>query len=350
VAADPELETRLLAVFLEELGELQRATAKAGKHARGGSVTFLQHFRSSLNLHPHAHVLALDGVYMPGPSDDAPPVFVRAPEPTPEQVRWLCARVAERARKLVARKPWPEAEEEHAAPVLRVFGAAPTEPPERRLHARVEGFDLHASAPYEADDRVAVERFIRYGMRGPIASGRLTQGPRDRLTYRLKTPKPDGTTELVLSPMALLERLSQLVPLPGRHMVRYHGCLASGAAWRRRIVPSPPPALPLVMRRFGARRIAWADLLRRVYLLEVLACACGGTRRVVSSIEEGPAAWKILKHLGLPHEPPKLAPARLDQGDFWPTGPPVDECCDPLLMVRLSNHDDVQQSPADELT
>jgi putative transposase len=80
----------------------------------------------------------------------------------------------------------------------------------------------------------------------------------------------------------------------------------------------------------AGRRIAWADLLRRVFALELLVCACGGARRVISSIEEGPVARKILQHLGLPSAVPAAAPARIDQGrqqplavSVWQTGPPA---------------------------
>jgi hypothetical protein len=342
VARDPELEGRLLAVFAGELEQFLRATTRTGERGRGGNVMFLQRFGSAINLHLHFHTLALDGVYVAGPAPDAPPEFVRAPAPTPEQVRWLCDRVARRARRLVQRRPWNEPAEERVLPVLKVFGAEPKEPGEKRLHARVDGFDLHASTAFEAPDRVALERFCRYALRGPIANGRLTRGPRDLLTYRLKTPRPDGTTELVLSPMALLERLARLVPQAGRHMTRYFGVLASAAEWRARIVPKPleKSALPGPLRRPG-RRLDWANLLRRVFMTEVLACVCGGTRRVIATIEEGPASRKILRHLGLPDSVLPPAPARLDQGTLWPTGPPADHHRDPPAV------DDVQRSPPD---
>lgn len=54
VADDPGLETKLLGVFTEELEELLRATSKAGARGQGGSVTFVQHFGSSLNLNCRA--------------------------------------------------------------------------------------------------------------------------------------------------------------------------------------------------------------------------------------------------------------------------------------------------------
>nr|PZN15449.1 MAG: hypothetical protein DIU78_25630 [Pseudomonadota bacterium] len=47
-----------------------------------------------------------------------------------------------------------------------------------RLHARVEGWEMHASTAFEARERDAIERFCRYALRGPIANGRLTRGPR----------------------------------------------------------------------------------------------------------------------------------------------------------------------------
>jgi hypothetical protein len=278
-------------------------------------------------------------MYVPGETPNAAPQFIPAPEPTAEQVKWLCDRVACRARRRIARRPWNEPAEERELPVFKVFGAEPKEPGPKRMHARVDGWDLHASTAFEAHERVAVERFCRYALRGPIANGRLTRGPRDKLTYRLKTPRPDGTTELVLSAMALLERLARLIPKPGIHMTRYFGVLSSGAAWRARIVPKTQEKSELPVVRPRGRRLDWANLLRRVYLAEVLACACGGTRRVIASIEEGPAARKILQHLGLPHELPVLAPARLSQPELWPTGPPVEDACDPPYV------DDVQRSP-----
>jgi hypothetical protein len=105
--------------------------------------------------------------------------------------------------------------------------------------------------------------------------------------------------------------------------------LAPSAAWRPQVVPARPVE-GIVLPRPGGRRIAWADLLRRVFALELLVCACGGACRVISSIEEGPVARKILQHLGLPSAVPAAAPARIDQGrqqplavSVWQTGPPA---------------------------
>jgi hypothetical protein len=73
-------------------------------------------------------------------------------------------------------------------------------------------------------------------------------------------------------------------------------------------------------------------------MTEVLACACGGTRRIIATIEEGPASRKSLRHLGLPDTVPPPAPARLDQDELWPTGPSAADHRDPPAV------DDAQRS------
>ncbi len=57
-------------------------------------------------------------------------------------------------------------------------------------------------------------------------------------------------------------------------------------------------------------RIDWASLLQRVFLEHVLACPCGGQRRIVSDMQDRDAVVAILAHLGLPTEPPPIARAR----------------------------------------
>jgi hypothetical protein len=55
----------------------------------------------------------------------------------------------------------------------------------------------------------------------------------------------------------------------------------------------------------------WADLLRRTFEFDILACPdCGGRLRLVAAIEKRALIEKILAHLGLPTESPSPAPAR----------------------------------------
>jgi hypothetical protein len=55
----------------------------------------------------------------------------------------------------------------------------------------------------------------------------------------------------------------------------------------------------------------WAELMRRTFGLDVLACPrCGGRMRLVALIEHASAVQRILRHLGLPKEVPEPRPAR----------------------------------------
>jgi hypothetical protein len=50
--------------------------------------------------------------------------------------------------------------------------------------------------------------------------------------YTLKTPYPDGTTQVVFTPLDFIARLAALVPKPRVHLTRYHGVFAPHSAWR----------------------------------------------------------------------------------------------------------------------
>jgi hypothetical protein len=144
------------------------------------------------------------------------------------------------------------------------------------------GFSVDASVRIEGGDRAGVERLLRYCARPPFALERLyapggivsLSSPESRLVYRRPTkggvpkPAPDGRTEIVLSPIQLLERLARFIPLPRVHRHRYHGVLAPNAKLR-------------------------------------------------AAITDPPVVIAILHHLELPHTPPPISPARgPPQGDF----------------------------------
>jgi hypothetical protein len=56
-------------------------------------------------------------------------------------------------------------------------------------------------------------------------------------------------------------------------------------------------------------RWRWADLLQRVFAVDVLACPnCGGRMRVIATIDDPWVVRRILTHLGLlsdPRPPPE---------------------------------------------
>ena len=64
--------------------------------------------------------------------------------------------------------------------------------------------------------------------------------------------------------------------------------------------------------RDGTSRIDWASLLKRVFQVDILACAkCGGRMKVLAVIEQPDVVAKILGHLGMPTVPEGIPPARV---------------------------------------
>ena len=144
----------------------------------------------------------------------------------------------------------------------------------------------------------------------------------------------------MLTPLALIERLAALIPAPRIKLINYHGVFASAFPLRHTVVPPPPepehaqrPDLDLdcrarhttsALRVRGTEsdtptkpkpeprpRYSWAELLRRVYLIDVLCCPhCNGRRRLLAFITDPQSITRILAHLGLPTELPTIAPAR----------------------------------------
>ena len=156
--------------------------------------------------------------------------------------------------------------------------------------------------------------------RPPLATERLSLAGPGRILYALRHPY-GGRTHAVFTPRTLLERLCALIPFPRTHLVTYHGVLASASTWRDDVVPDPPRG---ARARAGsakpqslARRYTWAELMKRTFGLELLRCACGGEREVIACILERAVARSILRHLGLPADPPLSAPSRAPPGlDF----------------------------------
>jgi hypothetical protein len=63
------------------------------------------------------------------------------------------------------------------------------------------------------------------------------------------------------------------------------------------------------------KRGQWAELMQRAFGYDLLGCPhCGGKMKLIAVILERAAIRKILTHIGLPDEPPALAPARASPG------------------------------------
>ena len=81
-----------------------------------------------------------------------------------------------------------------------------------------------------------------------------------------------------------------------------------------------PPAIPVARTdarvppdAARVRRLAWAELVKRVFASDVIVCPrCRGPMRILATIHPPEATSAILACMGLPVRAPPLAPARRD--------------------------------------
>lgn len=152
-----------------------------------------------------------------------------------------------------------------------------------------------------------------------------------RIVYRFRKPWRNGKQAVVMDPMTFLSRLAAQVPPRRIHLLSYYGVLAPAAYRRKEIVPRQEVELKPAQDGGSERqqelatskenvmrpqpwRMRWADLIKRVFLEDVLACPCGGRRRVLAMVFDSESIERILRYEGLPWERPVRAPPRKVQG------------------------------------
>ncbi len=146
-----------------------------------------------------------------------------------------------------------------------------------------------------------------------------------------------------MTPLQFLARLCPLIPPPRHPLIRFHGVFAPHSHARAAVspqraihtesneAPSTGPAegigssskiagdgtsalnvaskLETPLAPLCVPRIDWAELLRRVYDVDALACPCGGRLRMIALITEPDTAQQILVSLAMPADAPPVAQA-----------------------------------------
>ena len=112
---------------------------------------------------------------------------------------------------------------------------------------------------------------------------------------------------MIFEPLDFIARMAALVPPPRLNLTRFHGVFAPNSPYRARITPARQgrggrPAKPEPARDRTAPEqqaaMRWAQRLKRVFQVDVETCLiCGGTVKVIASVEDQPIIERILRHL-----------------------------------------------------
>jgi len=359
LAHDHRLCSDVLRLFLQSIFASLRRRARSelrlvgpSRRLKCGAVTALQRFGDGLRLNLHFHSIVLDGVYeLDSTSPTGSPLFHPLASPDNAEVARVLRNFARRLKDLLERRGLLASDGQHfeqnelaeEQPLLALLYGASIQSrvalgcrAGQRLQrigdpidldaidigstprcASTSGLNLHANVSIPVNDRRRLERLARYILRPPFAQDRLSLLPDGRVLVRLKTPWKDGTHHLIFDPIDFIGKLAALVPPPRAHQIRYFGVFAPSYPWRDKIVgdlvgsTAPPDSLPKPAGPgspspgLRARRLSWAQLLRRVFRIDVQTCPrCGGTRRIIAAITDPNIADKILNAIGQARPPP----------------------------------------------
>lgn len=160
-------------------------------------------------------------------------------------------RTAPGIRRLAARIHYRIATGPHAgnkALTLRTLPPATTG--DKPYTAHEAGFSINAATVCQEHEREKLEHLCRYVARPPLSNDRLCVNvcscgagdDRGQVVYKLKHAFRDGTTHVVMDPLAFIARLAALVPRARANLTRYHGVFAPNFKHRKLIVPKHSPS------------------------------------------------------------------------------------------------------------
>jgi hypothetical protein len=273
------------------LGELCRAAwqvvrqvyaaASDQPEAVPGMIGAIQTFGDLIHWHPHIHALVSEGLFL------ADETFVPLPK--------------------LATEPFRKLWEQDVFRLLLAEGKITEEIVANIRSWQHSGFSVDQSVRVEAKDTEGLQRLIEYFLRCPFSQARMiavtTAG---KVLYKTEHNRmarcPEAASEDLLAgpkrnfqvfdPLDFLAEVTQRIPDPGEHLIRYYGFYSNKSRGLR--TKGQVQAAPLATQNSVATpsakeaRKRWAALIKQVYEMEVIE--------------------KILRHCGLWEEAPARAP------------------------------------------
>jgi hypothetical protein len=231
---------------------------------------------------------------------------LRRPWPTPDGVSVLRFSPLDFLRRLAAIIPPPYAH------TVRYFGLfAPNAKYRDLLPAapvswrgiRPEAMVLAGKLPDRTDIQLSPESTAAAE---PVGAAGDSRGAPTHSTCDVGPARPAHTRHCHACPPDITDGEPAV---PGASLHSSSGQTAHQPTAEPRHEQSPVP--PVAGKRPPRTYLSWRDLLHRVFAFDVLVCPrCLGPMTVLAFLSDPAVVAKILVHLGLPTESPRLAPAR----------------------------------------
>jgi hypothetical protein len=163
------------------------------------------------------------------------------------------------------------------------------------------GFSVYARHLILNEEPARLAHLTRYLVRPPVATARVHATADGRVLLETPPDPRTGATTLALEALEWVRRITNQIPDPRTHVVRYYGAYSNRARGLYRhpeaaagegaapAEPADPATLP--------RRRSWARLLRRVFEVDLTCPRCGALLEVVSFLTEPDVVDRILRHV-----------------------------------------------------
>ena len=322
-----------------------------------GTICFTQRWGSALNLNPHLHILACDGVYT---GTDEHVRFRNTEAITDQEVEKLITAISGKVMAYLKKLGLLDREgdvvlnpladgifADHESLALATsssiagkiafgpnagkyvtkigsgFGYGEEIPLAKGQRCfSINGFSLHANTSTNTLQRDRLYKLVEYIARGPLSNERLEITKSGNVKLKLKTSWSDGTSHLLFTPEEFLEKLAALIPPPKSHLVRWSGVFASNSPYRRKIVLKPDAKKGFQFKtecgdEKSIKNYSWSKMLAKVFKIDVTKCDhCQGYMAAVASVMEHGEVARYLTHVGIDPSPPARAPPRYREESF----------------------------------
>jgi hypothetical protein len=235
-----------------------------------GVIAAIQTFGDRINFHPHLHLLVTEG------GVDKAGHFHKIARIDDSRLAEIFAR--EVLAALVSRE------------LLSPEWA------ERLLSWRHSGFNVHSRV--RAKTRKEAEGVGKYMIRPLLCLERLSFEEREgKVIYRYGKGAED---EEKMDYLEFIARVTSHIPDKGQVTLRYFGLYANAHRGKVRKASLGPLALRMVEELRPLPAKGWAEMIRKVYEVDPLACPkCGGRMRIIAFLTDYAVVDRIIGHLKL---------------------------------------------------
>lgn len=282
---EPSILQDVLEIVMNEIRKAVIADSPDAPNPQIGAVSFLQNFGSTLNVHPHFHLIVSDGFFSTENNQSElqfQEVFLNEGD-----IRTTQEHIRMRVLKFFEKR-----------------GRFNQEEVKTMLAYENSGFSLDASVKICSWDHDGLERLIRYCARPCFASENLRLNG-SWIIYRLSKPTHKGQRFVQLDPLEFLDRIAAFIPLPHRHRRHYHGVFAPNSPLRKMVIAyakrglAAPTSIHQTVEKTRCASLDWAQLIKRIYEVDPLLCSkCGKAIKIIGFITHQAEIYRILRGIG----------------------------------------------------